>query len=35
MIGQSVEALEDLLQKSVKLLHPQHYVVNIIRLVKK
>ena len=31
MVGSSVEALEELLEKSVKLLHPHHYVVNLIR----
>ena len=30
-MANSVEALEELLEKIVKLLHPQNYVVNLVR----
>jgi hypothetical protein len=32
-VAGSVEALEDLLEKSTKLLHPQNHVVNLIRFL--
>ncbi len=32
MVVRSVEALEDLLEKSARLLHPNHYVVTLIRI---
>ena len=31
-VGKSVEALEDLLEKAGRLLHPNHYVVTLIRI---